>query len=120
MRGRERKRDRKRERERERNRERISAMTAKQGLAGSLRETISVCSESLFHTLLTQKNIASDNCQQKHILRTSTQIKTHIKETEDKATKMQEVQLPSVFCSPKAVSKGGPNKAVVSSETGVS
>lgn len=25
----------------------------------------------------------------------------------------------SVFCSPKAVSKGGPNKAVVSSETGV-
>lgn len=26
----------------------------------------------------------------------------------------------SVFCSPKAVSKGGPNKAVVSSETGVS
>lgn len=27
--------------------------------------------------------------------------------------------LPSVFCSPKAVSKGGPNKPVVSSETGV-
>lgn len=25
----------------------------------------------------------------------------------------------SVFCSPKAVSKGGPNKPVVSSETGV-
>lgn len=28
-------------------------------------------------------------------------------------------ELPSVFCSPKAVSKGGPNKAVVSSGTGV-
>lgn len=35
--------------EEERETERISAMTAKQGLAGSVKETITVCSESLFH-----------------------------------------------------------------------
>ncbi len=38
-----------REGEEERPRESVSAMTAKQGLAGSLKETINVCSQILFH-----------------------------------------------------------------------
>lgn len=33
--------------------------------------------------------------------------------------KAEREQVPSVFSSPKAVSKGGPNKAVVSSEAAV-
>lgn len=71
MRGRER-------RDRDRERERISAMTAKQGLAGSLKETISVCSESLFHCVaITDKNNnAGNNSQHGCILTTDTKMYT--------------------------------------------
>lgn len=43
-------------------------MTAKQGLAGSLKETISVRSESLFHCVahIMTKNNTGNNRQDKH------------------------------------------------------
>lgn len=70
-------------------------------LAGSLTQTTSVCLCVFHHTanILWQqsinRNIFKSRYRQRHR------------------------GLPSVFCSPKAVSKGGPNKPVVSSETGV-
>lgn len=39
--------------------------------------------------------------------------------TDTKTLRDKDGALPSFFGSPKAVSRGGPNKAVVSSETGV-
>ena len=79
-------------------------MTVKQGLAGSLKETTSTVSvQQAFFTVLLSL------IEQQH----SPQIYS------ENRHKYREEVLPSFFGSPKAVSRGGPNKAVVSSETGV-